>query len=48
MFQKMKNKQTKSKGLMLSFPSQNDKKKNSDRPGLLEKRDPGDSKATYF
>ena len=27
MFQKMKNRRTKNKGLMLSFPSQNDKKK---------------------
>ena len=44
----MKNRHTKNKGLMLSFPSQNDKKKISDRPGLLEKTDPGDSKPTCF
>ena len=30
---------------MLSFPSQNDKKK-SDWPGVLEKTDPGDGKPT--
>ena len=33
---------------MLSFPSQNDKKKLSDWPGVLEKTDPGDGKPTYF
>ena len=34
---------------MLSFPSQNDKKKFfSDRPGVLEKTDPGDGTPTYF
>ena len=33
---------------MLSFLSQNDKKKNSDRSGVLEKTDPGDGKPTYF
>ena len=34
---------------MLSFPSQNDKKKKcSDRPGVLEKTDLGDGKRTYF
>ena len=34
---------------MLSFPSQNDKKKLFfDRPGVLEKTDPGDDKPTYF
>ena len=35
---------------MLSSPSQTDKKKkrNSDRPGVLEKTDPGDGKPTYF
>ena len=32
---------------MLSFPSQNDKIF-SDRPGVLEKTDPGDGKPTYF
>ena len=33
---------------MLSFPSQNDKKKISDWPGVLKKTDPGDGKPTYF
>ena len=34
---------------MLSSPSQTDKKKKfSDRPGVLEKTDPGDGKPTYF
>ena len=33
---------------MLSFPFQNDKKKFSDRPGILEKTDPCDDKPTYF
>ena len=34
---------------MLSFPSQNDKKKFfSDRMGVLEKTDLGDGKPTYF
>ena len=33
---------------MLSFPSQNDKKKFSDRPCVLEKKDPGDHKPRYF
>ena len=34
---------------MLSFASQNEKKKkNSDRPGVLEKTDSGDGKPTYF
>ena len=34
---------------MLPFPSQNDKKKKfSDRPGVLEKTDPGDGKPTNF
>ena len=33
---------------MLSFPSQNDKKKLSDRSGVLEKTDPGNGKPTYF
>ena len=34
---------------MLSFPSQNDKKKIfSDRPSVLEETDPGDDKPTYF
>ena len=33
---------------MLSFPSQNDKKKFSYRPSVLEKTDPGDDKPTYF
>ena len=34
---------------MLSLPSQNDKKHFfSDRPGVLEKTDPGDGKPTYF
>ena len=34
---------------MLPFPSQNDKKNFfSDRPGVLEKTDPGDGNPTYF
>ena len=33
---------------MLSFPSQNDKKKSPDRLGVLEKSDLGDGKPTYF
>ena len=33
---------------MLSFPFQKDKKKFSDRLGVLEKPNPGDDKATYF
>ena len=34
---------------MLSFLSQNDKKTFSfNRPGILEKTDPGDDKPTYF
>ena len=33
---------------MLSFPSQNDKKKFSDWADVLEKTDSGDSKSTYF
>ena len=34
---------------MTSFPSQNDKKDFfSDRPSVLGKADPGDSKPTYF
>ena len=33
---------------MLSFPSQNDKKKFSGRPGVLEETDLGDGKPTYF
>ena len=34
---------------MLFFPSQNEKKKRiPDRPGVLETKDPGDGKPTYF
>ena len=33
---------------MLSFPSQNDKKKSPNRLGVLEKTDLGDGKPTYF
>ena len=35
---------------MLPFPSLNDKKteKNSDRPSVLEKTDPGEDKPKYF
>ena len=33
---------------MLSFPSQNDKKKFSDRPEVLEKTDQSDCKPAYF
>ena len=44
----MKNRQTKNKGLMYLFHLKMIKKKISDRPGLLEKTDPGDSKPTCF
>ena len=33
---------------MLSFPSQNEKKKISDRLGVFEKSHPGDDKPRYF
>ena len=33
---------------MLSFPSQNDKKKFTDRPSVIEKAKPVDGKPTYF
>ena len=33
---------------MLSYTSQNDKKKISDRSGVLKKSDLGDGKPTYF
>ena len=33
---------------MLSFPSQNDKEKFFDQPGVLKKIDPGSDKPTYF